>query len=134
VNNSVSHQNELAVDNATEFDSWTPNGNARTDVADRRKTARVALSCHIELSGDGDFATLNTKAENISSGGFYCLVQRQFAVGDRLNCKIQIPVHGLAFSTSELRLNCIALVTRVANIGAEIGIGCKFEDLTVAIV
>jgi hypothetical protein len=141
MDSSVSDQNELAGDTTgceaavgAMPHGWTPVVNGRSRVTDRRRSARVALPCRVELSRDGDFATLNTKAENISSGGFYCLVQRQLSVGDRLDCKIQIPVHGLAFSGSELRLNCTAIVSRVANTGAEIGIGCEFEDLTVAIV
>jgi hypothetical protein len=141
VDSSVSDQNEIA-DTATSCEAavasiphgWTPVVNGRNTVTDRRRNARVTLPCRVELSRDGAFATLITKAENISSGGFYCLVQRQFYVGDRLACQIQIPVHGLAFSGSELRLNCTAIVTRVANTGAAIGIGCEFEDLTMAIV
>jgi hypothetical protein len=140
VDTSMSDQNELA-DDATGYgaavdsvpDGRTPVVNGRSRVTDRRRNARIVLPCRVELSRDGDFTTLNTKAENISGGGFYCLVQRQFSVGDRLDCKIQISVHELAFSGSELRLTCRAIVTRVVNTGAEIGIGCEFEDLTVGI-
>jgi hypothetical protein len=86
----------------------------------------------VKISNECGFEYPPVRTENISSSGFYCIVQSRFSIGDRLDCRIQIPVQRFSLSPSELWLNCKAIVVRVERTDAGIGLGCEFENFRVA--
>jgi hypothetical protein len=74
--------------------------------------------------GEGAVETIT---RNLSSGGFYCLSSRPFAVGERLQCALQVPTTDPAQRTC--RLECHVLVMRVESaVDGQFGIACRTED------
>jgi hypothetical protein len=104
-------------------------------TGERRRYVRIDLSCPLRLSLETQAQSppLLTNTGNISSNGFYCLVQQQFSVGDRIHCEIEISIRRFAIRASELWLTGKATIVHVHMGEAGFGIGCQFEDFALAI-
>jgi len=98
---------------------------------ERRKTNRVGLHWHLRLSG-GTIDSIQTRTENISSQGFYCILAHPLIPGEALDCELSIPSYGSVGVTRSLV--CKAEVIRVESRGAEpgFGVGCRIVDFTLA--
>jgi len=98
---------------------------------ERRKTNRVGLRWHLRLSG-GTIGAIQTRTENISNLGFYCILSHPLIPGEALDCELSIPNYGsLGVSRS---IVCKAEVVRVESRGAQpgFGVGCRILDFTLA--
>ena len=95
--------------------------------ADRRKRKRVALNWPVRLFQLGGPPVV-TSTENLSSEGFYCILNQSFRVGERLHCEIVIPGESLGRVESPIRLRCDVTIRRVENLRSGFGMGCDIED------
>ena len=107
------------------------NGNA---LADRRRRPRLRLAYCLRLSRPGERSLTETKTEDISCEGFFCVTYRSFCSGETLQCELVIPGgeqdHEIV---QEMVLRCRADVVRVVprenNMG--FGIACRLADYTI---
>ena len=74
---------------------------------------------------------MDTRTENLSSRGFYCILQTPPVPGDIVTCDIAIPNYG-APNREVSSIACQAEVIRVEAIGTEPGFGvaCRILDFT----
>jgi hypothetical protein len=81
---------------------------------------------------DGPIATFT---QDLSSGGFHCLADRPFRVGETLTCLLKVPSHVQTGRDVEQRLECRVRVMRVELLDeGGYGIACRIEDYHFAIV
>jgi hypothetical protein len=95
---------------------------------ERRLQRRLALHWRLRLSC-GPVGPLETRTENLSSQGFYCILETPLVPGDVVTCDITIP----SYSSSDPRsssIACQAEVIRVEAVGTEWGFGvaCRILD------
>jgi hypothetical protein len=95
---------------------------------ERRKRNRVALRWPIRLFRSLNGASVESTTENLTSNGFYCTSRERFALGERLDCIIAIPLGGVGYSRAPIRLQCRARVMRVEHSRDGFGLGCSIED------
>ena len=98
---------------------------------ERRLSSRLALHWSLRLSS-GTIGTIETKTENISSRGFYCIVANPLVPGDAVDCQLSIPNYGSTGADGIRSIVCKAEVVRVEARGAEpgFGVGCRILDFT----
>lgn len=94
---------------------------------DRRKRARVPLRCPLRLSRRGLPALVSGETIDVSSAGFYCMVQEAFSPGENLECFLTLPAGNFGYSTSNVTLQCDVEVTRVEPQGAGFGVACRID-------
>jgi hypothetical protein len=70
---------------------------------------------------------IESTTKNLSSEGFYCVTTEPFAVGERLQCVIELPADIVA-SESSVGLQCHLTVRRVESLHEGFGLGCHIED------
>ena len=101
-------------------------------TGERRRRARMALHCPVRLARIGDVRTVESRTENLSSQGFYCVSDEAFAPGDRLECVLALPGAVFGYGESPFRLHCRARVMRVEQRQPESGFGlaCRIEHFT----
>ena len=93
---------------------------------DRRLGLRWSLLVSSQVSG-----RVEAKTENLSSGGFYFILENPLAPGERIECDLTVPntdrghTEGVAGS-----IRCEAEVLRVEALGTDPGFGvaCKILD------
>ena len=75
--------------------------------------------------------TVETRTENLSSRGFYCILQTPPVPGDIVNCDIAIPNYS-APDRGISSIACQAEVIRVEAMGTDPGFGvaCRILDFT----
>ena len=99
---------------------------------ERRKERRLGLRWPIRLSSHV-IGQVETKTENLSSGGFYCILENPLAPGERIDCDVTVPgdVRGNRDGIAGM-LRCQAEVLRVEALGMDPGYGvaCKILDFT----
>jgi hypothetical protein len=66
------------------------------------------------------------KTRNVSSQGFYCLVQEPLESGERVECTMLIPIPKSGKPDAVLCLKCQARLLRVEVMGADKGFGIAF--------
>jgi len=102
--------------------------------SERRKARRVGLRWPILLSGHA-IGRVETRTENLSSGGFYCILENALAPGERLDCEVTVPRDGRGPAGEVVgSIRCQAEVLRVEALGMVPGFGvaCKILDFTFA--
>lgn len=103
----------------------------RTGLVERRARSRTQLHWPLELSRDGQKpTTIKSTTQDLSSGGFYCLIRVQLAEGERLRCSLTIPTHDPRKCRPERTLECRVRVVRVVPQEASdlFGVACRIED------
>jgi hypothetical protein len=96
---------------------------------ERRACQRLPLACPVVFDIDGN--TLDGKTQNLSSGGFYCICGRPFAIGDRLHCWIAVIPAGRG-SGQDGVLECLVRVVRIDDLSEGFfGIACHIEEYIV---
>jgi hypothetical protein len=68
---------------------------------------------------------------NISSRGFYCIVDRPVGEGEELRCLVNLTEGQIGQSLSGVSLNCEVVVLRSEPRGAARGIACWIKNYTV---
>ena len=99
---------------------------------DRRLYRRLNLHCRLRLSATA-IGTVTTRTENLSSRGFYCILETPLVPGDVVTCDIAIPNYGTQ-DRGVSSIACQAEVIRVEAVGTEPGFGvaCRILDFTFA--
>jgi hypothetical protein len=69
---------------------------------------------------------VSSKTRNVSSQGFYCLVQEPFESGERVECTVVIPIPESGKPDDVLWLKCQARVLRVDATVANTAFGIAF--------
>lgn len=98
---------------------------------DRRRRKRLAVHWLLRLVSPGR-PPIVTTTENLTSEGLYCIVNRPFKPGERLQCEIVIPGENFDFHETSLRLQCSATVKRVEYRREGFGLGCQIDDYALA--
>lgn len=105
-----------------------------SDVADRRRRPRLRLTYPLRLYRHGETFRVETRTEDISCEGFFCVVGRKYSVGEILECELVIPSDELGQSFGhDMVLRCRAEVVRVAPQAdrAAFGLACRLADYTI---
>jgi hypothetical protein len=97
---------------------------------ERRMCRRLNLRWRLRLSTPG-LGTVETRTENLSSRGFYCLLEAPLVPGDVVTCSITIPNY-TSPDRKTFSIVCQAEVTRVEAVGQSPGFGvaCRILDFT----
>ena len=97
-------------------------------TTERRQQKRAVLYWPVLVSSPSGDAPLETRTENLSASGFYCICERQFKVGDKMEAVIRFPHMYRTHFESGLCLKCSVRVVRVDSADTGFGIGCRIED------
>jgi hypothetical protein len=95
--------------------------------AERRSRPRAALQWVVHVSRAGSKHPVASKTRNVSSQGFYCLLQEPFKSGERVECTVVIPIPKSAKPDDVLWLKCQARVLRVEAAAADTVFGIAFQ-------
>jgi hypothetical protein len=81
--------------------------------SERRTRVRAALEWVVHVSRAGGTRLVSGKTSNVSSQGFYCLVQEPLQSGERLECTLVVPIPKSGKPNAVLWLKCQARLLRV---------------------
>jgi len=95
--------------------------------SERRKRRRVPLHWPVRLLRKSGNTPFESTTKNLSSEGFYCVIEEPFKRGARLQCEIVIPGKSVGLSES-IRLQCHVTIKRVEPLSNGFGLGCHIED------
>jgi PilZ domain len=105
---------------------------------ERRRERRLALRWPILVSSKVS-GRVETRTDNLSSGGFYCILGNPLAPGERIECDLTVPNTGRGHRGDIAgSIRCQAEVLRVEALGTDpsFGVACKIlnfeftKDLT----
>ena len=94
---------------------------------DRRTRPRAPLQWVVHVLRAGSKHPVASRTRNVSSQGFYCLVQEPFDWGERVECTVIVPVPKSAKPDDALWLKCQARVLRVESVVAGTAFGIAFQ-------
>jgi PilZ domain len=102
-------------------------------IGERRARPRVRLHWPVSImQNEGEPRVLSTVTENLSSQGFFCLVDQPLPAGQRVECILKLPQPGAAEGSQVLR--CAAQVVWISpQEDGRFGIGCRIQDYTFVI-
>ena len=105
----------------------------RTDYREgneRRKRPRSPLRWTLYLSSTDLRSPFRTKTQDISLGGFYCVLDHALRPGEVLDCDFLVPTHRCQDPNEVVHLRCHARAVRVEELvaGVKFGVGCRIED------
>lgn len=99
---------------------------------ERRSRPRSNVHWTVYIFRQQKSRPIETKTQNLSSGGFYCLVDEPLVLGERLCCQILVPSDNTVRNRGTILLNCQAKVLRVEPLGSGLyGIAWLIEDYSV---
>src|SRR5579871_4518325 len=110
-----SHQPEAAFNDAV------------VQKIERRSRPRVALQWVVHVSRAGGKHPVASLTRNVSSHGFYCVVEEPLESGERVECTVVIPIPKSARADEVLWLKCQARVLRVEPAAADTAFGAAFQ-------
>jgi hypothetical protein len=102
--------------------------------AERRQRPRLRLAYPLRIHLPGEPVWVETKTEDLSSEGFFCVSERSFPLHQVLDCELEISAEELDRPLrNNLILRCRAKVVRVVRNGHEGAYGLAFhlEDFTI---
>jgi hypothetical protein len=105
------------------------------DAPDRRRRPRLRLAYPLRLRQLGEEVRVETKTEDLSCEGFFCISERVFSPHQTLECELVIPSDtGGQPVEHDLVLRFRAEVVRVVPQGPEgaFGVACRFAYYTIA--
>lgn len=99
-------------------------------VRERRRRARVQVHWPICFIRSGITEIGDTVTQDLSSDGFYCLVNAAFVPGEIRECTLSVPVHHPNSRYPTRPVLCRVRVIRVDAPGTNgfCGVGCRIED------
>ena len=96
-------------------------------LSERRKRVRTKVHWRVLLFRTEAAESIVSLTENLSSGGFYCLADTPFTVGEALICSLKVPKYN--GNDLDRRLECKTRVLRVEPRDDGLyGIACRIED------
>lgn len=110
-----------------------PKAANRGFLFDRRRRKRLRLACRVLLYRDMEPFGTEATIIDISCEGFFCVTDRVFHCGEKLECNLVIPGDNQGSRPDEIFLRCRADIVRVVpRTSTSLGIACKLADYTVA--
>ncbi|MBK5291001.1 MAG: PilZ domain-containing protein [Acidobacteriia bacterium] len=97
---------------------------------DRRDRVRVPLKCEVHLLQNGGAATIRAETRDVSSAGFYCLVNQPLKKGEILDCHLIVPTADPR-KTRTVTLRCTIEVLRVEACPPDFGVACQIQGYSV---
>jgi PilZ domain-containing protein len=94
---------------------------------ERRHRSRVLLRCPLRLYRKGSSQPFEGETQNLSSAGFYCLVQQSVDLGDRLECVLTVPGESFNQGKGDVNLLCQVEVIRIEDQPAGLGVACRIH-------
>jgi hypothetical protein len=109
------------------------------DLTDRRRRPRLRLAYSVRLFRPGQTMRVETKTEDVSCEGFFCITDRAFVPHETLECELVIPGEQPERRVEqEMVLHCKAEVVRVVpQLGAPqlgniaYGVAIRLGDYTI---
>jgi hypothetical protein len=105
------------------------------DEPDRRRRPRLRLAYQVRLYQLGEeVVRVETKTEDLSCEGFFCISERGFTPHETIECELVIPSDKPGQPAEhDMVLRCRAEVVRVVpqGRGTTFGVACRFADYTV---
>lgn len=104
------------------------------DSPDRRRRPRLRLTYPLRLHRPGDTSQIETKTEDISCEGFFCITDHMFSPREFLECELVILGAELREPLErDMVLRCRAEVVRVVPRAGEtvFGVACRLADYTI---
>jgi PilZ domain-containing protein len=99
---------------------------------ERRNRQRISLHWNVYIIRETDSGPLLSRTKNLSSEGFYCIVEKPFTPGEHFYCDIFIPAHGVSIQSSGISLHCRIQVLRVEATRGGYGLACRIEEYSVS--
>jgi hypothetical protein len=110
----------------------TPNGlgSEEEQQPERRKRPRTLVHWPVLLFRDQGDEAIETTTQNLSSCGFYCLLDASVTAGELLFCRLHVPLPEAPRRRSFGVLECQVRVLRTEPALTEglLGIACRIED------
>ena len=101
-----------------------------TPISERRGRQRLPLRCSLLLYRRGMDQPIHGETLNISSEGFYLLVDALFSPGETLSCTLNVPSEA-ARGSEGMKLKYDVKVVRVDSVGHRFGVACKVHTFNV---
>jgi len=104
------------------------------DAPERRRRPRVRLACPVRMLRIGNGCRIDTKTEDISCEGFFCITESLFSLREKLYCELVIATGSDGRAVGEaIVLRCRAEVVRVVRQpeNSAFGVGCRVSDYTI---
>lgn len=104
------------------------------DFPDRRRRPRLRLAYPVRLCRQGESARIETRTENLSCEGFFCITDRIFFPHESLECELLIPGEELGRPFhNDMILRCQAEVVRVVpqEDNTAFGVAFRLADYTI---
>src|SRR5262245_60423929 len=98
---------------------------------DRRHRARVPLRCEVHLFRKQGAATIRAQTRNVSSAGFYCVMDEALRKGEILDCDFIVPLASPRRKTRTVTLRCTVEVLRVEACPPGFGAACEIKSYSV---
>jgi hypothetical protein len=96
---------------------------------ERRRRERLTLHWNVYLFRQADSCPLISRTRDISSDGFYCIVDKPLTPGEQIYCDIIIPPHVSLTQSGGASIHCHVQVLRVQTAGnGSYGIACRIEE------
>jgi hypothetical protein len=98
--------------------------------SERRESPRLPLLWSVYIARSGAPHSLRSQTTNLSSRGFYCVLNERLTPGEHLECDLVVPTHISRSHDDVLFLRCQTQVVRVEKLEAieEYGLACRIED------
>ena len=93
---------------------------------ERRSRPRAALQWVVHVLRAGSRQPLSSTTRNVSSQGFYCLVQEPFESGEHVECTVVIPIPKSGKPDDVVWLKCQARALRIEAAAADKAFGIAF--------
>jgi hypothetical protein len=118
VDHLPAYRNELRIDESDPV------------VRERRRRSRVRVHWPICFIRPGTTEIVETVTHDLSSDGFYCLVNTAFLPGEIMECTLGVPMHHPHSGDRARPVRCRVRVIRVEALGEDgfYGVGCQIED------
>jgi len=86
----------------------------RSNVSERRRKLRFPLRCQVKLQKMEPQRDLQSRGEtvDVSSLGFYSVVDQLFRPGEHLDCELRLPVEAARPASDNPKLKCKVVVLR----------------------
>jgi hypothetical protein len=95
---------------------------------ERRAQRRLSLHWPVLLSAKR-IGSIEARTENLSAGGFYCILPTPPEQGQRVVCDVRVPSYGRGNQNEAGTIVGHAEVVRVETLSAEAGYGVAFKIL-----
>jgi hypothetical protein len=90
----------------------------------------MALRCPLRLRRPDGSGVVETRTENLSSDGFFCVSKERFEPGQRLECVLLLPAAPPGVPAPGVPLFCHVEVSRLEVMAGDggFGLGCRITD------